>query len=76
MKNLISIIGIVLIIFGLGTFAYKGFHYTTQEKVLQIGDVQVTAEKEKSVYFPPILGGASIVLGVILLVVGRMGRPQ
>jgi len=74
MKNLITIVGIILILFGIGTFAYKGFNYNTQEKVLQIGDVQVTAEKEKSVYFPPILGGTSIAVGVILLVISRIGR--
>ena len=76
MKDVISIIGIILIIFGLGTFAYKGFHYTTQEKVVQIGDLQVTAEKEKSIYLPPILGGTSIAVGIILLIIGRMGKPK
>lgn len=76
MKNIISLLGIILIIFGLATFAYKGFHYTTQEKVLQIGDVQVTADREKSIYFPPILGGASVVVGIILIVVGRINRPK
>ncbi len=76
MKNLMSVIGIALIIFGLGTFAYKGFHYTTQEKIVQVGDVQVTAEKEKTIYLPPILGGTSIAVGIILLVVARMNRPK
>lgn len=76
MKNMIAILGIILIIFGLGTLAYKGFNYTTQEKLLQFGDVQVTAPKENSIYFPPILGGASIAVGLVLLIVGRMGRPK
>ena len=71
MKNLSTILGVILIIFGLGTFAYKSFNYTTHEKVLQLGDVQVTAEKEKSVSFPPILGGGSIVVGLVLLIIGR-----
>lgn len=76
MKNIASITGIILIILGLATFAYKGFHYTTQEKVLQIGELQVTAEKEKSIYFPPILGGTAILIGIVLLVVGRKGGSQ
>jgi hypothetical protein len=74
MKNLAAILGVILILGGLGTFVYKGFSYTTQEKVLQIGDVQVTAEKEKSVYFPPILGGAAIIVGIVLIIVGRTNR--
>lgn len=76
MKNSVSIIGIILIILGLATFAYKGFHYTTQEKVLQIGELQVTAEKEKSIYFPPIFGGTAIIVGIVLLVIGRKNGPQ
>lgn len=76
MRSMTNILGIVLVILGLATFAYKGFNYTTQEKVLQIGDLQVTAEKEKSIYFPPIFGGASIVVGVVLLIIGRIGRPK
>jgi hypothetical protein len=76
MKNLITLVGIVLIIAGIGIFAYKGYHYTTREQVAQLGDIQVTAEKEKVVYLSPALGGISIVVGLVLVVVGRSGRIQ
>jgi uncharacterized membrane protein len=68
-----NIVGIILIILGVLALAYQGFTYTTQEKVAQIGDVKITADKEKSVYFPPIMGGAAVVAGVVLVLIGRRG---
>ena len=74
MKQALTIIGVLLILFGIVAFAYQGFSYTTPEKVVQIGDLQVTAEKEKVVYFPPLLCGLSLVAGVVLVVVARMSK--
>lgn len=74
-KSFINIIGVLLIIFGIFTFAYKGFTYTSNEKVAEIGSLKVTADTEKSVYFPPVLGGASIVVGIVLVVVGMRRKP-
>lgn len=72
MKAVISIVGVILILVGVVTLAYRGYTYTTEEKVAQIGSLQITAEKDKTVYFPPILGGVSIVAGIVLVVVGRI----
>jgi hypothetical protein len=45
--------------------------YTTREEVVDLGPVEVTAEDEHRIPLPPILGGAAIVVGLILLVTGR-----
>jgi hypothetical protein len=74
MKSLISLVGIVLIIFGIGVLGYKGFTYKTQEKVAQIGDLQVTTQNENHVYFPPVIGGASIVIGIVLIAIMRIRK--
>lgn len=71
MKGLISIVGVMLLILGIAALTYQGFTYTTQEKVAQIGDIEVTAEKHKSVYLPPLLGGLSLVIGGLLVFLGR-----
>jgi hypothetical protein len=74
MKSITNVIGIVLILFGLVALAYQGITYTQHEKVAQIGSLQVTADTQKTVSFPPILGGLSLVAGIILVVVGRIGK--
>lgn len=71
MKAITTIIGIVLIIFGIATLAYQGVSYTQREKIAQIGDIQVTADTQKTVYFPPLLGGLSLVAGIVLVIVSR-----
>lgn len=76
MKSLISFVGILLIIFGIFTLVYKGFNYTSHEKVAEIGSLQVSADKEKSVYLSPTTGGLSIVVGIFLILIGRSGRKD
>lgn len=71
MKTIISIFGILLIIFGLVALAYQGFTYTKHEKVLQLGDLQVSADTQEKVHIPPILGGAALVAGLVLVIAGR-----
>jgi hypothetical protein len=65
-----SLIGIILIVVGIIAFAYQGITYTTREKVVDIGPIQVTADKTKTLPLPPIVGGIAIVGGILLLVMG------
>ena len=66
-----GIVGIVLIAIGIIALAYGGFTYTTREKVIDAGPLQVSADKEKTVPFPPILGGLCLVGGVMLVLAGN-----
>jgi hypothetical protein len=65
------IIAIILIVLGIAAFVYQGITYTTREKVVDIGPLEVTSEKTKTIPLPPILGGIALVGGIVLLVVGR-----
>lgn len=64
------LIGIILIALGVIAFAYQGITYTTREKVVEIGPVEMTAEKTKTFPLPPIVGGIALVSGIVLLVLG------
>lgn len=70
----ISIAGIVLIVLGVVALAYQGITYTSRETVLDIGPVQATAERQKTVPLPPVLGIAAVAGGVALLIVGMRKR--
>jgi len=63
-----AIIGILLIILGVIAFAYQGFTYTTREKAIDLGPIQVTAEKKHTFPLPPVVGAIAIVGGIFLLV--------
>jgi hypothetical protein len=66
-----TIIAIILITLGIAAFAYQGITYTTREKVVDLGPIQVTAEKSKTIPLPPIVGAVALVGGIVLLVVGN-----
>ena len=65
------IIAIILIAVGVLAFTYQGITYTTREKVVDLGPIQMTAEKTKTLPLPPILGAIALVGGIVLLVVGN-----
>jgi hypothetical protein len=70
MKSGVLVVAIVLIAIGVVSLAYQGITYTTREKVLEVGPIKATADKEKTIPLPPILGGLALAGGVVLLVVG------
>ena len=70
----IALLGIILIVLGLGALAYQGFTYTTRETVVDVGPIHATAEREKTVPLPPVVGITAVVGGVALLIVGIRKR--
>jgi hypothetical protein len=66
-----TLIGIILIVIGIVAFAYQGITYTTREKVVDFGPIQVTADKTKTIPLPPIVGGIALAGGIVLLVMGN-----
>ena len=70
----VAILGIVLIVLGIGALVYQGFTYTTREKVLDLGPIQATAERQKTVPLPPIVGIVAVVAGVALVIAGGRKR--
>jgi len=70
MKTL-PVVGLILIILGIISFAYQGINYTTHKKIVDIGPIQASTTEHKTIPLPPILGGLALVGGVILLVAGR-----
>ena len=65
-----TLLGIVLIVLGLAALAYQGFTYTTRETVIDIGPIKATADREKTVPLPPILGIVAVAGGVALMIAG------
>ena len=65
------IIAILLIALGIVAFAYQGITYTSREKVVDLGPLQLTAEKTRTIPLPPIVGAIALVGGIVLLVMGR-----
>ena len=64
------LIGVLLIALGAAALVYKNFSYTTEETVVQIGSFKATAETEKNIPIPNVLGIVAIVAGIVVISVG------
>jgi len=69
-----TIVGIVLIVFGVIALAYQGISYTTREKVIDIGPIEASKETRHTVPLPPLVGGLALAAGVVLLVTGARSK--
>jgi len=68
-----KIIAIVLIIIGVAMLIWTGFTYTKKEKIVDAGPIQISADRQKTVNWPPYAGGILFIGGIILLVAGKKG---
>lgn len=69
MKSTVML-GIALIILGVIGLIVQGVSYTSREKVVDLGGLTVTADKQKTVPIPAIVGGVALAGGVALVVMG------
>jgi uncharacterized membrane protein len=61
-------IGLALVILGAVLLIWTGFTYTKKENIIDAGPIQVSADREKSVNWPPYAGGIVLIAGVIILI--------
>jgi LPXTG-motif cell wall-anchored protein len=64
-------IGLVIIVIGVLMTLYNGFNYVTREKVIDIGSVEITADKEHTASWSPLIGIGVIVVGGAVLLFGK-----
>jgi uncharacterized membrane protein YidH (DUF202 family) len=69
-----KLLGMVLIVLGVIGLAYGGLSWTTREKVVDLGPLQVEQDKTHSLPLTPIAGGVCLIAGVLLVVSG--GRQK
>jgi len=64
-------IGIALIIIGAVMIIWTGFTYTKKEKIVDAGPIQISAEREKTVNWPPYLGGILLIGGIVIVATAK-----
>ncbi|OYV07388.1 MAG: DUF3185 domain-containing protein [Verrucomicrobiales bacterium VVV1] len=68
--NMLSIVGIVMIVAGAGLLAYGGFTTTTRENVVDLGPLKVQADVERRHSVPPVISWALLGGGLVVMVMG------
>ncbi|OFW18838.1 MAG: DUF3185 domain-containing protein [Acidobacteria bacterium RIFCSPLOWO2_02_FULL_65_29] len=70
----VALVGVVLIVLGVLALAYQGVSYTSRETVIDIGPLHATAERQKTLPLPPLLGAFAVAGGVAVLIAGVRKR--
>ena len=68
-----GIFGVLLIVAGVLALVFKGFSFTDRDSH-DLGPIDIVTEDKETVPISPILGGAAIVGGIVLLVASRKSR--
>ena len=70
MKNTV-IVGVILIALGILSLGYYGFNYTSREKIIDAGPIQISADTTKTVSIPPVIGALLLAVGAVLVFSNR-----
>lgn len=62
---------ILLVILGVLALTYQGISYTTSEKALDLGPLQITTERTHTIPVAPILGVLALAGGVVMFFAAR-----
>ncbi len=64
-------LGIVLIIAGVALMIITGINVTREEKVLDLGKVEINKETTTPISWSPIIGGVLLVGGIAVLLTAK-----
>lgn len=65
------ILGIALLVIGIMMTAFTGFNITSKKKVVDLGLVEINRQEKTPIYWSPITGGVLVLVGVVILFVGK-----
>ena len=63
-----KIFGIVLIAAGILMLVFRGFNFTQEKKVVDLGPLEVNKKENKTVAWPMYAGVIAVVAGIALVV--------
>lgn len=66
-----KIFGIILIAAGILMLIFRNVSFSKEEKVLDLGEVEINKKEKKTVDWPNWAGGIAIAAGVIVIVADR-----
>ena len=66
-----KIVGIILIAVGILMLVLKGFNFTQEKKLVDIGPLEINTKEKKTLAWPTYAGVIALVAGVALVVLDK-----
>ncbi|MBI3883776.1 MAG: hypothetical protein HY305_06085 [Sphingobacteriales bacterium] len=64
-------LGIILIVLGIVMFIFRGFSFTQEKKLVDIGPLEINKDEKKTIGWPIYAGAVAVIAGVVVLAVDR-----
>ena len=61
----------MLIVLGIAMLLFRGFSVQTEEKVLDVGPLEVNKKENKWIGWPVYAGGVAIIAGLVIVATSR-----
>ena len=63
-----KVVGIILIVAGILMLVFKGFSFTQDKKVADLGPLEINKKEKISVGWPMYAGAIAVVAGIVVVV--------
>lgn len=64
-------LGIILIVVGILMMIFRGFSFTREKEIVDIGPVEINKKEKESVGWPLYAGAVATVAGVVILIASK-----
>ncbi len=69
-------IGLAIAVIGLIMTLYTGFTYITREKIVDIGSVEISADKDHTANWSPYIGIGIMIIGGVVFFAGKKSNQN
>jgi hypothetical protein len=69
-----KVVGIILIAAGIVMLIFRGFSFTQEKKVVDLGPVEINKKEQKNVSWPLYAGGIAVLAGIALVALDRKSK--
>lgn len=66
-----KVLGIILIVAGIVMLIFRGFSFTQEKNVADIGPIEINKKEKKAIGWPIYAGAVALVAGVVLVAADR-----
>jgi len=66
-----KIAGIILIVVGILMLIFRGFSFTKEEKVVDLGPLEINKKEKQNVGWPVYAGAVAVIAGIVMVASDR-----
>lgn len=67
----LAILGLLLVLGGIGGLVFRSVHWTETEKVVDVGPIEINAERQHTAWIPTGAAIIAVIAGLGLVVASR-----